>query len=169
MQAEKREVATENLRELHNMAREAMMDMRMLIFELHPPVLEEEGLVAALQARLAAVENRARLQTKVWVEGERRLPITVEEDLFRIALEALNNVIKHARAQRVTVGLRFQDDLACLEITDDGLGFDLSAARRSGGRGLLGMEERVQRIGGTLVVDSAPGSGTTLRVQVRGR
>ncbi len=75
LSAEKRDVATENLRELHNMAREAMVDMRMLIFELHPPVLEEEGLVAALQARLAAVESRARLQTEIHVEGERRLPI----------------------------------------------------------------------------------------------
>ena len=74
----KQDVATENLRELHNMAREAMVDMRMLIFELHPPVLEEEGLVAALQARLAAVESRARLQTDIRVSGERRLPIAVE-------------------------------------------------------------------------------------------
>jgi PAS domain S-box-containing protein len=167
LSADKREVAAENLRELHNMAREAMVDMRMLIFELHPPVLEEEGLVAALQARLAAVESRARLQTEIRVEGERRLPISVEEELFRIALEALNNVIKHAGAQRVTVDLKFEDEKAFLEITDDGVGFDPVTAKGSGGMGLVGIEERVQRIEGSLALESAPGRGTTLRVKVR--
>ena len=163
----KQDVAAENLRELHNMAREAMVDMRMLIFELHAPVLEEEGLVAALQARLAAVESRARLQTEIRVEGERRLPISIEEELFRIALEALNNVIKHANAQQVRVDLQFADEGACLEITDDGVGFDPVAAKGSGGMGLVGIEERVQRIEGSLVVESAPGQGTTVRVKVR--
>jgi signal transduction histidine kinase len=161
--AEKHDVVSENLEELHNMAREAMIDMRMLIFELHPPALEEEGLVAALQARLAAVESRARLQTEIRVEGERRLPLVVEEELFRVALEALNNVIKHARAQRVTVDLSFGGDDVCLEITDDGVGFDPVAAGDSGGMGLPGMAERVQHIGGNLAIESAPGDGTTVR------
>jgi PAS domain S-box-containing protein len=165
--ADKQDVATENLGELHNMAREAMVDMRMLIFELHPPVLEEEGLVAALQARLAAVESRVRMQTSIRVEGERRLPLLLEEQMFRIALESLNNVIKHAAAQQVTVDLSFEDDGACLEIIDDGVGFDPAVARGSGGMGLLGMEERVQRIGGTLAIESAPGRGTTVRVKIR--
>jgi PAS domain S-box-containing protein len=167
LSAGKQEVATENLRELHNMAREAMIDMRMLIFELHPPVLEEEGLVAALQARLAAVESRARLQTEIHVEGERRLPLAVEEELFRIALEALNNVIKHADAQQVSVALKFDGKGVCLEIVDDGVGFDPVTARESGGMGLLGIEERVQRIQGSCAVESIPGGGTTLRVTIR--
>ncbi|MBN1138240.1 MAG: PAS domain S-box protein [Anaerolineae bacterium] len=164
LSAEKQDIAAENLRELHNMAREAMVDMRMLIFELHPPELEEEGLVAALQARLAAVESRARLRTEIYVEGERHLPISVAEELFRIALEALNNVIKHANARQVTVALKFHDRGVCLEITDDGVGFDPVVAKASGGRGLRGIEERVQRIQGTFAVESAPGEGTTLRV-----
>jgi signal transduction histidine kinase len=167
LSAGKQAVATENLQELHNMAREAMVDMRMLIFELHPPGLEEEGLVAALQARLAAVESRARLQTEISVEGERRLPIAVEEELFRIALEALNNVNKHANAQRVTIHLNFGNENTCLEIRDDGVGFDPLLARGSGGMGLLGMEERMQRINGSLVVESAPGRGTTVKATVR--
>ncbi len=167
LSAEKPEVAAENLRELHSVAREAMIDMRMLIFELHPPVLEEEGLVAALQARLAAVESRARLRTEIRVEGERRLPISVEEELYRIALEALNNVIKHAKAQQVTVDLKFEGEGACLEITDDGVGFDPVAARGSGGMGLLGIEQRVQRLQGSFAMESAPGDGTTLRITVR--
>jgi|GEM_PF-1888467 len=165
--AGKQEVATENLRELHNMAREAMLDMRMLIFELHPPVLKEEGLIAALQSRLAAVESRARLQTEIHVEGEPRLPLAVEEELFRIALEALNNVIKHANAQQVTIALEFDSKGVCLEIVDDGVGFVPATARETGGMGLLGIEERVQRIRGSFAVESTPGDGTTLRVTVR--
>jgi PAS domain S-box-containing protein len=167
LSAGKQEVATENLLELHNMAREAMIDMRMLIFELHPPVLEEEGLVAALQARLAAVESRARLQTALHVEGETHLPLAVEEELFRIALEALNNVIKHANARQVSVTLEFDSRGVCLEIVDDGVGFDPAAAKDTGGMGLLGIEERVQRIQGSFAVESAPGDGTTLRVTVQ--
>jgi PAS domain S-box-containing protein len=162
--AEKQAVAMENLRELHNIAREAMLDMRMLIFELHPPVLEEEGLIAALQARLAAVESRARLQTEIRVEGERRLPLAMEEEFFRIALEALNNVIKHAKAQQVTVNLKFEGKGVCLEIVDDGVGFDPAAARQGGGMGLAGIEQRVQRIQGTWAIESSPGEGTMLRV-----
>jgi PAS domain S-box-containing protein len=167
LSAAKQDVAVKNLRELHNMAREAMIDMRMLIFELHPPVLEEEGLVAALQARLAAVESRARLQTEIRVEGERRLPLAVEEELFRIAIEALNNVIKHANAQQVIVDLSFEEGDTWLEITDDGVGFDPIAVRGCGGRGLLGIEERAHRIQGSLAIDSTPGHGTTLRVAMR--
>jgi signal transduction histidine kinase len=165
LSAGKPDVAAENLEELHNLAREAMIDMRMLLFELHPPVLEEEGLVAALQARLATVESRAGLQTEIQVEGERRLPLAIEEALFRIALEGFNNVVKHARAERVTVRLAFDDEAVCLEIRDDGRGFDPAGGGRSGGMGLPGMEERARRIGGTLAVASRPGAGTTVRVE----
>jgi PAS domain S-box-containing protein len=167
LSAEKQQVAAENLGELHNIAREAMIDMRMLIFQLHPPVLEEEGLVAALQARLAAVESRARFETEIRVEGERRLPLAVEEELFRIALEALNNVIKHANAQQVSVALKFDGKGVCLEIVDDGVGFDPATAKARGGMGLLGIEERVQRIQGAFAIESTPGDGTTLRVTVQ--
>jgi PAS domain S-box-containing protein len=165
--SEKLDVATENLNELHKMAREAMLDMRMLIFELHPPQLEEEGLVAALKARLAAVESRAQLRTEIRVQGERPLPILVGEELFRIALEALNNVIKHANASQVTVDVAFPRAGVRLTVIDDGVGFDPASAQHSGGMGLQGMEERAQRIGGLLAVESAPGQGTAVRVTVQ--
>jgi signal transduction histidine kinase len=124
-------------------------------------------LIAALQARLAAVESRAHLQTEIRVEGERRIPLAVEEELFRIALEALNNVVKHANAQQVTINLRFEGEGVYLEIADDGVGFDPVASRRSGGRGLLGIEERAQRIQGSFAIESVAGEGTTLKVTVR--
>jgi len=167
MSAGKQDVAAKNLQELRTIAREAVLDMRILIFELHPPVLEESGLVAALQARLATVEARAGVHAEVDVEGERRLPRPVEEELFWIAREALNNAVKHARATRVTVRLRFGEGDVRMDISDDGQGFDSAGAGRSGGVGLRGIEERVQRIGGRLEIVSLPQEGTTLTVQVK--
>jgi signal transduction histidine kinase len=167
LSAGKPEIAGENLQELRNMAREAMLDMRMLIFELHPPALEEEGLASALQARLEAVEARSGLQTEFHIKGEMRLPLLVEEELYRIAQEALTNAVKHARAQKVIVRLLAGGDYFRLEVQDDGRGFDPAAAEQSGGLGLRSIEERVQRINGELTIDSRPGEGTTLKIEVK--
>ncbi len=156
--------ALDHLRQLRETAHESLREMRLLIFELHPPVLENEGLVAALQARLDAVENRGGLQSKLLVEGDERLPIDTEEELYRIALEALNNVIKHARAQHVTVQLHLVDGTACLQVTDDGVGFDPVTCRGKGGLGLSGMEERAKRIDAVLKIHSAPAMGTRVMV-----
>lgn len=163
--AGKQNVALEHLQELRKMAREAMLDMRLLIFELRPPILEREGLVAALQARLEAVEARSGLQTAFQVEGTCQLPLSVEEELYRLAQEALNNAVKHAAAQQVMVHVKFGENSYCLEVRDDGLGFDLETARHSGGLGLQGMEERIQRIGAVLSISCSPGNGTILQVR----
>jgi signal transduction histidine kinase len=166
LESDKQDVAFENLRELQAMAREALVDIRLLIFELHPPILEGQGLAASLRIRLAAVENRAGLQTELHIEGARILPLAIEEDLYRIALEALNNAVRHARAERVKVRVWFKEQLVGLEISDDGVGYDAATAGDNGGMGLRSMEERARRINGRLVVDSVPGEGTTIRVEV---
>ena len=165
LQAGNASAAADHLREVQNSSREALREMRLLIFELHPPELEAEGLVAVLQARLQAVEARAALKANFRVEGERRLPLAVEEALYRIAQEALNNVFKHANTHQVTVTLRFSDDEVCLEVSDDGVGFD--PATPQGGLGLRGMQERARKVDGNLEVDSAPGKGTQVRVTVK--
>jgi signal transduction histidine kinase len=164
--AGKQDVAAGYLQELQETAQEGMRDMRLLIFQLHPPVLETEGLVAALQARLAAVEGRAGLQIEFHVEGERRLPIAIESELYWIAQEALNNVRKHAAARHVTVYLHFTDASICLEVLDDGMGFDpqMVPAERRGG--LRTMAERTERVGGKLAYESKPGEGTRVKVEV---
>ncbi|MFO7696892.1 MAG: GAF domain-containing sensor histidine kinase [Anaerolineae bacterium] len=165
-EAGKEDVAFENLRELQAMAREALVDIRLLIFELHPPILEGQGLAASLRIRLAAVENRAGLQTELHVDGARILPLAIEEDLYRIALEALNNAVRHARAERVKVRVWFKEQLVGLEISDDGVGYDAAIAGDNGGMGLRSMEERARRINGSLAVQTVPGQGTTVRVEV---
>jgi signal transduction histidine kinase len=164
--AGKQDVTVNHLQELQDMARIAMHDMRLLIFELHPPVLEQEGLVTALRVRLAAVEARAGLQTKLVAEEERRLPIKIEQELYRIAQEALNNAVKHAGAQHVTIRLQFTDAAVCLQVHDDGVGFDPLIARDSGGMGLQSFEARAARVGGRATVESSPGQGTTVTVNI---
>ena len=164
--AGKQDVTASYLQELQETAQEGMRDMRLLIFQLHPPVLETEGLVAALQARLAAVEGRAGLQTEFHVEGERRLPIAIEGELYWIAQEALNNVRKHAAARHVTVELHFTAATISLAVLDDGIGFDPQAVPAEGRGGLRTIAERTVRIGGRLTYASAPGEGTRVKVEV---
>jgi signal transduction histidine kinase len=168
----KEETAAEYLRDARDTAQEALREMRLLIFELRPPVLEEGGLTGALQARLDAVEKRAGVQAELRVAGVEGmadaewLPLAVQQELYKVAQEALNNSLKHAKARNLQVCLQLKDDTVRLEIVDDGTGFDPSTAEAGGGLGLPGMRERVQRIGGQLQIDSAPGQGTTVSVEV---
>jgi signal transduction histidine kinase len=139
--------------------------MRLLIFELRPLALEKSGLVAALQARLDAVESRGGTKTDFRVDGEEHLPLGVQQELYHIAQEALNNILKHAKASRVSVHLSFGEQQTCLEIQDDGVGFDV-AHLNAGGLGLPGIHERAQKIGGHLDIASAPGKGTRIKIMV---
>ena len=118
------EKAGKNLQELKGMSLDALAEMRLLIYELRPSVFEAEGLVAAIQARLDAVEGRVGLETNFVIEGDISLPPEIEEGLYRIVQEALNNVLKHSNARIVTVSLSQQEHLVCLEVADDGVGFD---------------------------------------------
>jgi len=93
------------------------------------------------------------------------LPPDKEQELYRIAQEALNNTLKHAKASRVSVRLGIATDLVTLEIADDGLGFEPSG-QITDGFGLRGMRERVERLAGTLRVESSPGAGTRVHVEV---
>jgi signal transduction histidine kinase len=99
-------------------------------------------------------------------EGVGELPAAVEQALYRIALEALNNALKHAQAHHIAVHIRQKRKNVLLEITDDGVGFDPALASAQGGMGLRGIAERVAQLGGTVHVQSAPGAGTKLGVEI---
>jgi nitrate/nitrite-specific signal transduction histidine kinase len=157
----------EHLQELRQTAQEALWEMRALVFELRPSVLEEHGLVTALASRLEAVEERAGLETSLEVEGgDHRLPLDVEVRLYRIAQEALNNALRHAEAHHIKVRLRQSEAGATLEIADDGVGFDPAPAWQQGGLGLCGMKERAAQMGARLSIASRPGEGTCVQVEV---
>jgi signal transduction histidine kinase len=155
-----------NLDEIQTVAQEATTDLRVLIYELHPPILTEIGLAAALKNRLEAVETRAGLEVEFAVEGDRKLPMEVEANLFRVAQEGLNNVLKHAHASRVIVRLWLQEKRILLTIQDNGIGFDPQDVENSSGLGLHSLRERVQRFGGSLRIETAPGQGTKLVVEL---
>jgi signal transduction histidine kinase len=142
-------------------ARQALKEVRLLVYELRPPVLEEEGLVGALRLRLEAVEQRSGVEARLVVDSLVSLPPPIEESLFRIALEALNNALRHAAATAVTVHLWAADGGVALEVSDNGRGFD--PARASGGLGLTSMRERAERLGGRVTLSGAPEGGTCLR------
>lgn len=147
-------------------ALQALKEMRLLIYELHPPTLKGDGLVNALQQRLDAVERRANVKTRLLISGEIALPASIASELNRIAQEALNNILKHAAASSVTIHIRSESDHIELEIIDDGRGFDLLQAEDQGGLGLLSLNERTKRLGGSINITSAPGSGTKVSVSI---
>ncbi len=158
--------AADHLRELQASAQEALAEMRLLIYELRPPVLEQVGLQGALQARLEAVEGRSGLETQFSAEGQVELEREIQENLYGIAREALNNSLKHAQATSLRVNLHISEPSVRLEISDDGIGFDPNGDYQEGGLGVRGMQERAEQIGGVLSIISKPGEGTSVVVEV---
>ncbi len=165
-QANQPELADDQLAELRKTAQEALREMRLLIFELRPSVVELKGLVPALRARLEAVEERAGLEVEINLDEGLNLSDKVQDGLYRIAQEALNNALKHAQATRIILNLGGTLSWVTLEIIDDGVGCSPDEAIQGGGLGLDGMLERAELLGGKFMMDSSPGKGTTVRIEV---
>lgn len=139
-------------------------DVRRLSHQLHPGILERLGLAAALEAHAAELEEREHLRVQLEVrEGGPPLPAAAALCLYRIAQEALHNAAHHSTAATARVTLERRGDRVRLVVADPGLGFDPAAAR-SGGLGLVSMEERARLLGGRLEIESARGSGTRVEV-----
>jgi len=147
---------------LGEIGRQALKEMRLLIFELMPGAFENEGLIGALQHRLETVEKRTYLGVDFQWEGDFQDSIEFELELYHIAMEALNNSLKHSRASQVEVRLTCIDGKLELFIKDNGDGFCMDKV--SGGLGLNNMRTRAEKLNGKLVIDSAPGKGTKVSV-----
>ena len=156
-----------------SLAEAGLAEMRALIFELRPESLEAEGLISALSKQAAALQARHSLNIETDFAGEPPVSLAIKEALYRIAQEALHNVVKHARARHVVVKLWCDETAVAhgsvhsvfLQIQDDGIGFDPSADF-PGHLGLRSMRERVERLGGQLRLESSPGSGTRLWARI---
>ena len=152
-----------------SLADAGLAEMRALIFELRPDALEKEGLVIALTKQAEAVRARHKLDMRTEFCAEPpEMALPLKEALYRVAQEALNNLIKHARARQVDVRLGCTPAAFTLEVQDDGVGFD-PQAEYPGHLGLHTMRERIERFGGTLDIRSAPGAGTTVRATLPAR
>ncbi|MGI8478318.1 MAG: GAF domain-containing protein [Gaiellaceae bacterium] len=154
---------------LQLLAQEALEELRSLVFELRPPDLEKDGLAGALRKHVELVRRLGLQQIELVVDGELPPDAARDREILRIVQEALQNALKHSRARHVSVRLGADDGRLVLEIEDNGIGFDLNAAGiRSRQLGLTSMEERAQRLGARLELTSAPGAGTTVRLEIRG-
>jgi len=147
-------------------------ELHRMVLNLRPPALDDLGLPQALDYYIHSFPEEASLPVTLKVSGlsQRRPAPVVETELFRIAQEALSNVIKHARASSATVKLNFGESRLVLAVEDNGVGFDSSAILHMSGDkrnlGLLGMEERAKLCGGSLKIDSVPGEGTRVEIDV---
>ena len=142
-------------------------ELRTLIFELRPPALDADGLGETIRKHLDVVGRAHDLVVRVTTTCDRRLPAEVEGVIYRIVQEAVTNVVRHAEATTIDVQLAVDDHVATVTIADDGIGFDPDARTiRARHLGLTSMRERAAAVGGTCTIESSPGAGTTVRVEV---
>jgi PAS domain S-box-containing protein len=159
------ERAAEPLDYILGLAEAALADMRSLILELQPEALEREGLVGALAKRVDAIKGRYGIDVSADLPDEPPIPLDTKQALYRIAQEALHNVVKHSRAKHASVRLRIESDVLAMEVVDDGEGFDPSGPYPDH-FGLQSMRERAESRGGEFHLESRPGEGTTVRIRV---
>ena len=166
--ADQPEEVTARAIELRRIADGVQEDLHRLAANLRPASLDHLGLVPALRHYLEEVDRQQPQIVQfeaVGMDGE-RVPPAVEIALFRIAQEAVTNSVRHAHAERVSVVIEERDRRIVMVVEDDGIGFDLLAVARGGRLGLVGMRERTEMLGGNLLVESAPGAGTTIVAEV---
>jgi len=166
LRQENRELAEQHLARIEQAARQALREMRLLVYQLQPSDSLADGLAIALERRLDSVERRTGIDARLGLIGDLDLDEATEMTLYRVAEEALNNTLKHAGAHSVQVNILSLDGKVRLEISDDGCGFDPAAKSGTGGMGLTSMSERSAAVGGKLEVLSAPDQGTRIILEV---
>lgn len=157
------QLASTHIESVRAAASEAQKQMRQLLTERDAGAVEG-GLGGALRTYLSDFTEREGIEATFLIEGEKRKGMTMERELFRIAQEALNNVAKHSQATSASVSLSFSSGQVRLRVEDDGVGFDISQCRA--GLGLEHMRGRAESLGGQLAVESVPGKGTKITVEI---
>jgi signal transduction histidine kinase len=158
--------------QLRQTVRQTLDEVHSLAVQLRPPVLDDLGLHAALSRYVQEFQGRFHVPVEFQVIGlqPKRLPPGIETAVYRIVQEALTNAAKHADAEHISVLLEEREDLVSAIVEDDGQGFAadeiLHSGMEAGKLGLYGMQERAQQLGGSLVIESKPGQGTTIYVRI---
>ncbi|MFE7777464.1 GAF domain-containing sensor histidine kinase [Streptomyces sp. NPDC057445] len=157
------------LQQVAVLAAEAADELRAAVVELRPAALDEDGLVNTLRTQIQVLDRAHTAHVTFDSGGVRALPASQEEALLRVAQEALHNALRHSGAELVAVSLVRRGPGAVLTVTDDGKGFEPGSVRRAGRHlGLVSMRDRASGVGGTLMVESAPGKGTMIEMEVPG-
>jgi signal transduction histidine kinase len=166
-QAHRREAVIAGVEELMQMVDGVIDNLHRLSMHLRPAALDHLGLVAALRQYAEAISGQHGLTLEFEAVGlAERLPPDMEASVHRIVQEALTNVVRHAQATRVDVLLERRGDKLVVLVEDNGVGFDPATVYESGRLGVFGMRERTEMLGGTLTVESSPGAGTTLLLEI---
>lgn len=155
--------ASLHLVEAENLVSDVIQELTFLVQEIYPIALQEKGLGPALRDYIYEWENRNDMTVQLIHRNHQRLPLEVEQALYRVTQEALANVARHSRARRVDISLVYNGDSVQLSLADDGNGFDANV--KTYGMGLRSIRERVSSIHGTLQIQSAPGHGTRILIQ----
>jgi signal transduction histidine kinase len=155
----------EKLREAARETRTAIRELRSLLVVIYPPDLHRVGLGAALNDLVVQLEHRD-VEAQVDVPPDLRLPPKTEALVYRVAQEALRNIVAHAGARRVDVSVRQDVGRSTLVVEDDGHGFDTATGEREGHFGLRMIEDATRDAGGTVEIESVPGRGTRIRIEV---
>ncbi|MEU0716366.1 GAF domain-containing sensor histidine kinase [Streptomyces lavendulocolor] len=157
------------LQQVAALAAEAADELRAAVVELRPAALDEDGLVHTLRTQIQVLDRAHGAHVTFESSGVRALPAAQEEAVLRVAQEALHNALRHSGAGRVAVSLVRHGQGALLSVNDDGKGFDPRSVRRAGRHlGLVSMRDRAGGVGGRLTVQSEPGKGTTIEMEVPG-
>jgi signal transduction histidine kinase len=154
----------EMVQRIKTIAERTVQTVRNMALLLRPSMLDDLGLVPALEWYAREVSRSSETEVEVKAENvSETLPDPLMVCIYRVVQEAVNNAQRHAHAKNVAVELRQTDSVVQVQIKDDGTGFD---GKRTRGIGLLGMEERVKRLGGTITIESQPGAGTSIRAEL---
>jgi NarL family two-component system sensor histidine kinase LiaS len=159
--------AREHLNEAENLVYDVIQELTFLIQEMYPLALKEKGLATSVREYLYEWENRTDIPVSVRIEGERRLPLKVEQAIYRISQEALANIARHSHADKVEVAMDYGDETICLNISDNGRGFD--PKQKPNGIGLRSIRERAESISGQVTIESIIGKGTRINVIISGK
>jgi signal transduction histidine kinase len=156
--------ATMHLNEAENLVSDVIQELTFLVQEIYPIALQEKGLPAVMREYAFEWENRNEIKVNLALQNERRLPLGIEQAIYRVTQESLANIARHSNAKRVDISLMYNGGSLQLAVADDGCGFDMDL--KGHGLGLRSIRERVSSVHGTVQIQSAPGAGTRIIVQV---
>jgi NarL family two-component system sensor histidine kinase LiaS len=156
------DAAKDHMLEAEDLVHEVLQELIILIQEMYPVTLREKGLASSVREYVFEWENQCDVETDVTIINERRLPLEIEQSLYRVIQESLANVARHSEAKQVNVSITYNPESIEIQVSDDGVGFNIN--QRPTGLGLRSMQERVELINGALFIESEPGKGTLIKV-----
>lgn len=154
----------DHLLEAEELVYEVLQELIILIQEMYPVTLKEKGLASSVREYIFDWENQCEIEAEVKIVNERRVPLEIEQSVYRLIQESLANIARHSQARHVDISIIFDSDIVEVQVADDGIGFDLD--QKPPGLGLRSMRERVELIKGELIIESAFGKGTLVKAVV---